>query len=288
MTALESTLPVFLVIAIGFWLAGRVEVDLGALSDLSLRVTSPALIFTVLASTPMQLDRIGWMVGGTAFIVGGTGLVGWLVFRRHPDRAGLLLCSMFWNAGNMVLPTAQLAFGAEGLGVAALPFVTMTALQSSLGVWIAGGRRGWATMFRVPLLYASLGGIVVSATGWSLPTLALAPLTMLAAAAIPLLLIQLGMRLRGTSITTVRLSAAAVAIRMLVGGALGVAFVSLTAVGGLERKILLLNAAMPAAVLNVAFAERFGASPRVVGSSIALGTVIALVTVPTIVGALLD
>ncbi len=46
----NAVAPVFALVALGFWLAGRARrLDLQTISDLTILVTSPALMFSVLA-----------------------------------------------------------------------------------------------------------------------------------------------------------------------------------------------------------------------------------------------
>ena len=62
-------------------------------------------------------------------------------------------------------------------------------------------------------------------------------------------------------VSDVRHSVVAVAIRMGGGAAFGLLFVTLFGVGGIERQVLLLASVMPAAVINVVFAQRYDAEP---------------------------
>ena len=67
----------------------------------------------------------------------------------------------------------------------------------------------------------------------------------------------------------------------MVGGAICAAlFIALFGVSGVERKGLLLASIMPAAVINVIFAQRYSTDPSLVASAIVLGTLISLVTIP--------
>ena len=71
--------------------------------------------------------------------------------------------AVFWNAGNMGIPCAKLALGDEGLQAAAIVFVTVAILNSTLGIWIAKGKGGGLELFRQPLFYASVAGVIVYA-----------------------------------------------------------------------------------------------------------------------------
>jgi predicted permease len=280
---LNAVGPVFAVIALGYLLAGRRALDLPTLSNLAILVTSPALMFTVLSGSELVAAQWAVLAGGTVFVAAGAALLAIVYLRTAGDgRVGLLLPAIFANAGNMLLPTARLAFGPEGLEAAAIVFVTAAMLTSSFGIWIAKGENGFAEMLRLPLLYGSAGGLGLAISDTTLPRIVMEPIEMLADMAIPVLLLSLGAQLRNLPIAELRHSVAAVLIRMGGGVAFGLLFVELFGVQGLERQILLLSSAMPPAVINVVFAERYGRDPGLVASSIVIGTLVSVVMLPAI------
>jgi predicted permease len=251
---------------------------------LALLVTSPALIFSVLAGTRLDLAQLGTLAGGTLWIAAGTGLLGLLYLRAsRSGLRGLLLPAVFWNAGNMALPCARLALGPEGLEAAAVVFVTMSVLTSIFGVWIAKGENGAREVLRMPLFYAGLGGLALALSRTTLPRMVMEPIEMLGAMAIPLMLITLGMQLRTLEVSDLRHSLAAVGIRMVGGAAFAALFVLLFRVGGIDRQVLLLDSVMPAAVINVVMAQRYATDPNLVASAIVLGTLLSLVLVPAMI-----
>lgn len=278
----QTIVPVFSVIGVGWWLGGRRGTDLKTLADLSLLVASPALMFSVLAGTTLDVGQLSTLAGGTLWIAGGTALLAVGYRRVEGVGRGVLLPAVFWNAGNMGLACARLAFGPQGLEAAALIFVTMAVLSSSVGVWIAKGENGLGEALRLPLVYASVGGLALALTGRSLPRLVMEPIEILGGMAIPLMLLNLGMQLRTLSVTDVRHALAAVAIRMGGGAVFALLFVALFGVDGVDRQVLMLHSVMPAAVINVVMAQRYGTDPGLVASSIVIGTLASLVSIPAV------
>jgi predicted permease len=285
---LETVTPVFAIIALGYLLAARRRLHVPTLSDLAILVTSPALMFTVLSGTRFDAERWATLTGGTIFVAAGTGLLALAYLRlAAPRRRGVLLPAIFWNAGNMTLPCARLAFGPEGLEAAAIVFVTMALLTSSFGIWIAKGENGLGEALRLPLVYGGAGGLALALSDTKLPRIVMEPIEMLAAMAIPILLLNLGAQLRLLRVTDLGHSVAVVAIRMGAGPAVGVLFVTAFGIEGLDRQILLLASVMPPAVINVVFAQRYGRDPALVASSIVLGTFAALLAIPAMLYAIL-
>ena len=282
-TLIDTVVPVFGIVALGWLLADRARLDLTTLADLALLVTSPALMFTVLGSSGVDLEAWSNLVAGTLWIVCGTGFLAVFYLRTAgAGRRGLLLPAIFWNAGNLTLPLARLAFGDAGLEAAAVIFVTMAILNSTIGLWIAKGENGLAEVVRMPLVYGSVGGLLLALSGQTLPRVVMEPIEMLGGMAIPLMLINLGMQLRRLVVTEFGHTLAVVAIRVVGGGLFAMLFVSVFGVTGVERQVLLLASIMPSAVINVVMAQRYSTDPSLVASSIALGTLISLVTIPSV------
>ena len=74
----------------------------------------------------------------------------------------------------------------------------------------------------------------------------------------------------------------AVGIRVGGGFAFALLFVTCFGIGGVDRQVLLLSSVMPAAVINVVIAQRYATDPRLVASSIVLGTLLSLLSIPAI------
>jgi hypothetical protein len=186
--------------------------------------------------------------------------------------------AMMMNSGNMALPFALLAFGPEGFDKAIIFFVTVSMMNFSLGVSIAKGDGGLREIFRLPLIYAALGGLAFSVLGLQLPKFLATPVGMLADTAIPLMIINLGVQLRSLRISDLRHAAATVAIRMGGGLALAAVYVTIFGVSGVSRDVILLVSIMPPAVFNIILAQKYDANPDAVASAIVLGTLLSVVT----------
>jgi len=269
----DTIVPVFGIVALGWWLAGRQAVHAATLADLALLIASPALVFSILSRADLAVARWATLAGGTVWIAAATALLGGLYAWRSGVGRGLVLPCAFWNAGNMGLPTARLAFGPEGLEAAAV-------LNFSAGIWIAKGRGGLAETLRLPLLWAAAAGLAVAVWDGNLPRALREPVDMLGDMAIPLMLLTLGLQLRGLRVGDLGHSSVAVAVRMGGGTAAAVAFVALFGVTGVERQVLLLAGVLPAAVVNAVLAQRYETAPGLVASTILLGTALSVATIP--------
>jgi len=96
------------------------------------------------------------------------------------------------------------------------------------------------------------------------------------------MLLNLGIQLQMLRITDVAHSLVVLVVRMGIGFAAAWIFVSGFEVEGIDRQVILLASAMPPAVINVVFAQRYDRDPSLVASSIVLGTLASIVVIPIV------
>lgn len=291
---IEVLFPVAVVVAAGFALRRAFPIDLQSLNRVSLYVLSPALIFVTLARITVTGDEALRIAAASVLIILGMGCLTWLYgrFRRidHASMAALLLCTMFMNAGNFGLSTTRFAFGDPGLQRALLFFIPQSIMAQVLAVPIArsgaGNRSGsWRQILRMPQIYAAAAGLLIALSGIHLDGRKdvfgslFQGIVLLSEAAIPLLLLLLGMQLAvGIMVEERELTIAAVVFRLLVSPPLAYAVALLLGLHGVSLAVVVLEASMPTAVNMVVFAMEFGARPRVVASVVVISTLLSLLT----------
>ena len=212
--------------------------------------------------------------------LGGGVELGLVVGHGVGQGRGLLLPAIFWNAGNMALPCARLAYGPEGLAAASVVFVTMASLTFLFGIWIAKGENGLAEVLRLPLIYAAAGGIGLALADASLPRLVMEPIEMVGAMAIPLMLITLGVavaRLHPSGLgQAVVLSLAKGAATVAIGWTIGRAF----GLDDVAFAVLVLQVSTPVAVTSYMLAEKYGAESDRVAALVVTSTLTSVATIP--------
>lgn len=212
LAVIEGFSVVWLVIAVG-WFVGRRKV-LGdnaqlVLSRLSFFVASPALLVETLARADLHTVFAGPLLvaAGSAVITAATFLLIVKFWLRRSLAESLLsaMSSATANAANLGIPIAAYVLGDAALIAPVLVFqlAFWTPVYLMLLDSLTSGRR--ATPGRVllqiasnPMILGTAAGLVLAATGWSLPNLVAEPLHLIAGAAIPAILISFGMSL-GTS-----------------------------------------------------------------------------------------
>ena len=278
-----TVFPVLALVGAGYVLGPRLGLDLRSLTELVVYLGGPALIFVSLLRGELPAGEVVVLAGGVVSVVLGVGAMLWLAdLAGGRDRRHLYPPAMFYNSGNMLLPLALLAFGEAGLHRAVVVFATMSFLQSSLGVALAGGRFDFAEMLRLPYLYAVLAAMALRAAGLALPRVLLTPLEMVGDLAVPLMLLALGLRLRAVRVDAWAPALHVTAARLAGGYAAGLLFVTLAGVDGVSRGVLLLASVMPSAVINFVFAEKYAGESSDVAAAVVASTLVSFFTTPLV------
>jgi len=278
----DVILPVVVMAAVG-GLVGRWRTVIAEpISTLVFYVFSPALIFRSMADTDLEpglslrIVAAAWLLFFAAW--GVTALWSTLVRHDSRERAAFALTVTAMNAGNMGLPIALLAFGETGLEIAVLFLVSNAALNSTANVFIASlagdNMRGALTApLRYPMLYATLAGLVVNTVNIDLPTALDTPISAFADAAIPTMLVVLGLQLlRGVEGSALRDVTASMTLRLAGGPLLMYGVTLMLGVDGLTQRTLIVLAAMPTAVFTTILATEFAARPRFVTLAVVSST----------------
>ena len=280
---LSPVIPVFLLIAAGFVFAHWKKISLTSVTEIIVYLGTPSLVFSSLASRPLFAGDIVVLFAGILLIFAGVGLVIGLYFFvfRFSSRGFALPC-LFMNAGNMGFPLALFAFGEAGMQRATLMFVILTLLQYSLGIYILNGRGNWAEIFRLPLIYAAIIGISINPAQLRIPELLLQPITMLGQATIPIMLISLGYRLHAVESLQLGHALGGALLRIFGGFAAANIAVNLIGAEGVNRQVLLLYGALPAAVVNFVLTEKYRQDPGLAASIVVISTLISVLTIPIV------
>ena len=273
--------PLFALTAVGYLVGRRQRPDLSHANKLNMDVFVPALVFAALANKSFHVADFVPLLGATLFLVGGCGLAGWALARGLGVAPRTLVPPlMFNNCGNLGLPLAVLAFGDQALAPAVAMFMVSNLLHFSFGAWLLDHSISVAGVWKVPSVLATLAGIAVGLLGIEVWAPAMTAIRMLGDISIPLMLFALGVRLTESRIGELRLGLIGAAARPLIGMALALLAMQLIPLSKSEQALLLVFGALPPAVLNYIFAERYHQEPEKVASIVLLGNVAALLFLP--------
>jgi len=269
--------PLFAITLLGYFVGKRMKPDLSHANRLNMDVFVPALVFAALANKEFRIVEFVPLGAATLFIVVGSGLAGWVLARlARVSPKTFVPPIMFNNCGNLGLPLAVLAFGDAALAPMVVMFMVSNLLHFSFGAWLLDHRSRIWNLWTVPSVLATFAGLAVGVAGIPIwPPLLLA-IKMLGDIAIPLMLFGLGVRLTDSNISSVGLGLYGAVARPLVGMLLAFGVMQLVALPPQQQALLLVFGALPPAVLNFIFAERYKQQPEAVASIVLIGNVAAL------------
>jgi malate permease and related proteins len=292
----QNILPIFALAGVGFLLVRYLQADVRTLSRMTFYALSPCLIFDMLVSSRVSPGEFGRVALFAAATVLGIGLIAGLTARAlRLDRvsaSAFVTVVMFANGGNYGLPLTLFAFGQEGLARATIYFVVSLLLTYTLGIFVAScGRRSAGESLRgllkVPNLYAAVAAVLVIATGLTPPVALMRPIHLLSNAAIPVMLLVLGMQLeRAVKPERPRLVWLAVGLRLGASTVLGLFLANALGLTGAARQAGILQTAMPVAVVTTILAVEYEIEPTFVTSVVFFSTVLSPFTLTPLIALL--
>ncbi len=289
-------LPVFIVAGFGFALERRFRMPVVAVNQVVLYVLVPSFIFVsllpidLLSAEPLRIGAFAVVLTAAMLAVAAV-IARALRLDRVTTRA-LLLTAAFPNLGNYGLSIALLAYGQEGVRFGTILLAVQMIFGLTLAVFIASSghsslRGSLGEVARQPALYAVLAALALGTARVPVPGFITSAVALPAQAAIPVMLLVLGMQVSGTArIEQPRLVSLAVVTRLVIGTAAGVALAVALGIGGVARDVMIIGAAMPTAVFTTITATQFGTRPRFVGDVVVAGTLASIVTVTVVLSLL--
>ena len=263
----SDILPIFILAGVGFLLARRFRAEVKTLSTVAFNALSPCLVFYQLVTAQISGAQSLRVAAFCVLLTIAIGLAARLTsLPLRLDRMTLssfLLVAMFSNSGNYALPVVLFAFGKEALAFASVYFVTSAILIYTAGILVAASGRGslrlaLTRLFKVPALYAVIAAILVLSTHTTVPIVVLRPIGLLSDAAIPIMLLVLGMQLERAAMPKHPVAVgAAVTLSLVVAPLIAFGLAALLGLTGAAKQAAIIEASMPAAVITTVLALEF-------------------------------
>jgi hypothetical protein len=276
--------PVMICIGVGvIWGRRPSAFDTEFVTALVTSIGAPALVFHTLATLSIDLRLLRDTAFAVVLAMLITGIVALALLRAAgwPLRP-FLPALLFPNTGNMGLPLSLLAFGEQGLALAVGTFALHLVGQFTVGVAIASGSFSPRPLLRSPLLWAAPAGALFPVTGVALPGWIASTADLIGGMTIPLMLITLGVSLVRLPLVAVRRSLVLAVMRPVLGVGCGLAAAAAVGVEGLARDVMLLQLAMPIAVFNYLFAQRYNTRPDEVAGAVIVSTMLSVLVLPAV------
>jgi hypothetical protein len=213
-----------------------------------------------------------------------TWLIGGVLRLDRRMMAAVLVTTMFMNAGNYGLPLTSFAFGEQALAFASIFFVISALFTNTVGIVIASSGsmsviNAIKGLVKFPAIYALSVGILFLQFSWQLPTSLDRTVNLLGNAAIPCMLVLLGMQLVNIRLDGhIKPLILSSSMRLLIAPLLAFGLTRLFGMSGPAQQAVVLEAGMPVAVLTTILATEFDAEPIFVTTAVLVTTLISPLT----------
>ncbi|MGD2155275.1 MAG: AEC family transporter [Anaerolineales bacterium] len=285
---LENLFPIFLIAGLGYLLGKWLKVQPEPLSKVVFYVFAPFLLFDLLTTNHLSDGDFIRMMGFATLNIIIIGSLSWVIAEiiklERRLLVAVLLTTMLVNAGNFGLSLSFFAFGELGLSHASIFFVTSAILTYTLGVTIASMgttnlQQAFIGLLKIPAIYAVALAFGFIIFGWKLPTPLERTTNLMANAAIPALLVVLGLQLHHRDrIKHIKALSLALSMRLLVAPLLALGLSVLLDLQGVAQQAGVIEAAMPTAVMSTVLATEYDVEPGFVTTTVFLSTILSPIT----------
>ncbi len=280
------TLPIVMIVALGWALQGKLKLDIGTLNRVQMYVVMPAFLVHFLASSKQPLSAI-WPV----FYVGVVLFlflipIGWLVtilFRQRASLGPMMgLGTGYANVGFFGIPVTQLAFGPDKLIYMSVMTALTTILICTVGVWLlapAGGSRlgKLKTAFETPLIPSVMLGLALRGFDVELPVVVAQPMQFLGSIFTPLALYTLGAQIAASKIVRFEVvpQVLILLLKFLVAPAMAWALCWYMGFPREVSDVIVVAAATPVGVLITVFAAEYKTEPEFISTAVVVSTILS-------------
>jgi len=297
MHILNLTIPLFLLIVLGYVLKkiNLIDEDFGStLNRFVYYVALPVMLFSKTSSVKMDFSfsliagYLGTMCAVTLFSL-------WLArYFKKDERGALVQGSFRSNLTYMGIPIVFYAFGDNAMGYAAIIVAVMIIFHNIITIAVFRyinshtGDEGWirGIVFTLvdPLIISLVLGMIFSFGEIQVPVFLANAIDMIAEMSLASILLIIGVSLSFADIRKYFL-------KNVVVGVLKLVVMPLVAYGIMDlvfhaapliTMVTVLMAAMPTAVMSVAFVKEFKGDYRLAGSIVSFNTMLSMVTIPIV------
>jgi predicted permease len=276
----------------GYLAAKYLDVTPRSISQVAFYIFSPCLVFVLLITSELTSQDISRMVGFTLVTILALGLtttlLGLALRLQRSMLAALLLTVMFGNTGNFGLSLNLFAFGESALAYASLYFVTVAILTYSLGVVIASlGKSSLKVavlgLFKVPALYALILAMLFNHFNWTLALPIERTINLLSDAAIPVLMVLLGVQLYNSEWSNhIFTLGSANFLRLVAAPAIALGVSMLFRLEGAAFQAGISESAVPTAIMTTVLATEYNVEPSFVTTVVITSTLLSPLTMTPI------
>ena len=283
----EVLFPVFFIVGIGYLLGRqKSDIDTTFITNYSANFGAPALFIFAITSSGVTYSVfseyfIYSVIALSCFAI--TGII--FLFFMKKDVSRELPPFFLPNTGNMGIPICLFAYGSLGMGVAAAISSLVVLLHFTANIFLASKKFDVKIILKSPSTYAVIISVLFLYFDLEMPMFALNTVMLLGYTMIVLILMSLGVSLTQMKVFSIKSSLISSIGRVIVGPIIGFGLIKVFNLSGYAAGVLLIQSAMPSAILTYLIASMYSPKKIVdnISSMIVVSTLMSLITVPIIV-----
>ncbi|MFC4401905.1 AEC family transporter [Gracilibacillus xinjiangensis] len=291
----DIILPVFIIMAIGYYLYIKFTLDLSTLAKLNIYFLVPGFIFVKLYEATFGLDLflqvLGFFILLVLLLYIFAVIIAKLLQITGSKRNTFANSVMFFNSGNYGVPVNDLVFKSDPFAMSIQ--VIMLTLQNiflfSYGIFTLraadeGKLRAALGYFKMPVLYAMLSGVLLNVWNIKVPEPILVSANYIADSMIALALLTLGAQVAKMEFKKGLVSVyISILLRLIGGPATAIIIIWLFQLEGILAQALFIASAMPTSVNSSVIAEEYKSHPDFAAQTVLFSTVFSMLTVTIVI-----
>lgn len=283
---IDVLIPIALIFLVGFWLQKKQVLDVRSVSSVALYILTPALVFRTFYTTELNMELLHIVSFNVLFLISfliinklGARIFQW----NRQTESGMTLATTFMNSGNYGAPLILFAFGEVAFAYAIIFMVVQSLLMSTAGVYLANRSNLTAAdalrvVFKMPVFHALIIGVLFQSFEIPMKETYFDAIYMLGEAAIPVVMIVLGMQLANISLKSIEWHTLIIGVVMRLGLSPIVAYALtvLLQTSPTLSNVMIVSSSMPTAATIAMIAVQFDASPKLVSSVTLITTIMSV------------
>ena len=283
----EVLFPVFFIVGIGYFLGrNNPKFDTTFITNYSGNFGAPALFIFAITSSGVTYSVFSEYFIYAVIALTSFALIGVIfLFFLKKDISRELPPYFLPNTGNMGIPICLFAYGSLGMGVAAAISSLVILLHFTINIFLASKKFDIKIILKSPPTYAVIVAVFFLYFDLEMPKVVINTVMLLGYAMIVLILMSLGVSLTQLKVFSLKDSIISSIGRVIIGPIIGFLIIKIFNLSGFAAGVLLIQSAMPSAILTYLVAEMYSPKKVVdsISSMIVVSTLMSLITVPIIV-----
>jgi len=273
------------------------HLNIKPISTVALYLMVPALMFITFYQTELNLTLskiIIYEVLLSVIIIWLMKGIGFLKKYSPSITSALILSTAFMNNGNFGAPLVLFAFGDKGFQYAVIIMTLHGVVMSTFGVYYAAKGKldikgALLSIIKMPMIWGSVAGLLWQYLNMPLPENIYNAIDLVGDASIPLTMIIMGMQLAEIKPRNLQRGkvSLAVIVRLILSPIIAWAIAYCLGVDPLLAKVMIIQAAMPAAAITTIYALQYDCEPDLVSSITLIGTLLSIITISILLNILM-